>query len=85
MRKRAALAALVCLATGSNGCGYALLQTAHTEPPGEIAACAEQLGLDVVQLHGDPGARTIGEVRRRVTERTGIALVPEVRIVGEAA
>lgn len=35
------------------------------EPPGEIAACAEQLGLDVVQLHGDPGARTIGEVRRR--------------------
>ena len=27
----------------------------------------------------------IEEVRRRVAERTGVALVPEVRIVGEAA
>lgn len=35
----------------------------------EIAATAERAGLDVVQLHDDPGADTIGEVRRRWSGR----------------
>jgi phosphoribosylanthranilate isomerase len=33
--------------------------------PEQIAARADKLGLDVVQLHGDPKLRTISRVRRR--------------------
>jgi len=33
--------------------------------PEQIAARAEALGLDVVQLHGDPKPRTIARVRKR--------------------
>ncbi len=33
--------------------------------PEQIAARAEMLGLDVVQLHGDPKPRTIARVRKR--------------------
>jgi len=35
------------------------------QTPDQIAATATSLALDVVQLHGDPDPRTIGEVRNR--------------------
>lgn len=35
------------------------------QPVAEIARVAEQVGLDVVQLHGDPAPEQIDELRRR--------------------
>lgn len=51
--------------------------------PEQIAARAEKVGLDVVQLHGDPKLRTVARVRRRwrgqvwVVLRVGGASIPD--------
>lgn len=51
--------------------------------PEQIAARADHLGLDVVQLHGDPRPRTIARVRRRwsgrvwAVQRIDGAVVPD--------
>lgn len=54
--------------------------------PEQIADRAQALGLDVVQLHGDPKPRTIARVRRRwrgqvwAVQRIGEAVVPATAI-----
>ena len=37
-----------------------------SQPPAEIARVAREVGLDVVQLHGDPSPRAIDELRSKV-------------------
>src|SRR5436190_10527908 len=54
-----------------------------TQPPDQIAATAARLTLDVVQLHGDPDPRSIGEIRNRwsgqvwAVQRVNGAQLPE--------
>jgi phosphoribosylanthranilate isomerase len=57
-------AAATVLSAVASGAGVARVGVFGAASPDQIAVRADLLGLDVVQLHGDPDARIIADVRR---------------------
>ena len=55
--------AIAVLSAVPSGAGVARVGVFGVASPDRIAVRADRLGLDVVQLHGDPDARVIADVR----------------------
>jgi phosphoribosylanthranilate isomerase len=56
-------AAIAVLSAVPSGAGVARVGVFGDASPEQVAVRADRLGLDVVQLHGDPDARVIADVR----------------------
>jgi phosphoribosylanthranilate isomerase len=78
-------AAATVLSAVASGAGVARVGVFGVASPDQVAVRADRLGLDVVQLHGDPDAGLIADVRRLWSGQLWAALRIEGSTIPAAA